>query len=116
MAVTDAELLDLDRSLARGPHLVEDAVLGASVGILIGWFSGVGRGAITNAAMGAAAGGFVSILRYSGKQWMSKHGHADLESKLGSFDSSAAKVGGYRAGLAPYPYYRASTTYPWSSH
>ena len=113
MTVTEAELLDLDRSLARGPHLVEDAVLGASVGVLIGWFSGVGRGAITNAAMGAAAGSLVSVLRYSGKQWLSKREHDKSEAVVKGYLAGLER---YRTGFAPYPYYRASTTYPWSSH
>ena len=107
--MTQTELADLDRSLAEGPCLVNDAVMGACVGILIGWFGYDGsqkRHVFVDGMQGAVAGAAVSLVTYGISQWISAKEHERERLSTGSF----------RAGFAPFPFYRASVTYPWSNH
>lgn len=107
------ELGELDRELSCGPCLVQDALLGACVGAAIGWFQGQrGRGFFSTVTQGAGAGAGVSLLRYSYCQWLSGREHAELEKKV---EKTVERVE-HLTGLAPYPLYRPSTTYPWSEH
>lgn len=100
--MTRTELSDLDRNLARGPRLIEGAVLGAGVGAVMGWLSG--DRLMTSVAHGAMGGVCVGLLLYGYEQWSSTHGHKELD-------------GRYVTGaLAPFPLYAPSVTYPWSAH
>ena len=67
MTLTRTGLSDLDRHLARGPRLVEGAVLGAGVGALLGWLSG--RRISTSAAQGAAGGVCLGLFAHGYEQW-----------------------------------------------
>lgn len=117
MPLSRSQLGDLDKALAGGPRLGDGAVLGAGVAILLGWFTDSRAGIIKNGAMGAAAGAFVNFLRYGVKQWTSKEEHEFFE----ALPPELARLSGLpapnsRVGIAPYPYYRPSVTYPWSEH
>jgi len=106
--MTRTELSDLDRHLARGPHLVNGAILGAGVGAVIGWLSG--RRVTSSVAQGAVGGVCVGLLLYGYEQWSSTRAHAVASSP--ELDERRHLVG----ALAPLPYYAPSVTYPWSAH
>ena len=103
MTLTRTELSDLDRHLARGPRLVQGAVLGAGVGAVIGWLSG--RRISSSVAQGAVGGVCVGLILHGYEHWSSVQGHKELGE------------GKHLAGaLAPFPFYAPSVTYPWSAH
>jgi hypothetical protein len=101
--VTAAGLAALHRDLDRGPRLLRSAAFGAAVGAIVSWARGAGDGdggVPTGAAWGAAAGAIVALASHGFKQWSSKSEH----------------VFPHRAGIAPWPLYRPSLSYPWSEH
>ncbi len=101
--MTRTELSDLDRHLARGPRLVQGAILGAGVGAVIGWLSG---SRITSSVMQGAVGGVcVGLILHGYEQWSSGQAHKESDGK-------PHLVG----AVAPYPFYAPSVTYPWSAH
>jgi len=108
--MTYPELADLERDLGRGPCLVQGAVFGACVGAIIGWFKGSrGNDFFENMTQGAIAGVGVNLADYGYSQWLAGRERSALKSKL-------PKTAGEFTGLAPYPLYRQSLTYPWSEH
>jgi hypothetical protein len=104
--MTRTELSDLDRHLARGPHLVNGAILGAGVGAVIGWLSG--RSVSSSVAQGAVGGVCVGLLVYGYAEWSSSRAHAAVPELEGRQNLVGA--------LAPFPFYAPSVTYPWSAH
>ncbi|HTR02658.1 MAG TPA: hypothetical protein VMN82_05630 [Thermoanaerobaculia bacterium] len=104
----EAELADLDHELAQGPKLVAGAAFGASVGALMGWLKGEsGETFFSNVAQGAGAGVALSLASYGFWQWVSGREHDCREPTLPS---------SHRTGLASWPFYRPSLSYPWSEH
>lgn len=101
--MTRTELSDLDRYLARGPRLVQGAVLGAGVGAVIGWLSG--HRITSSVAQGALGGVCVGLILHGYEQWQSTHGHKELGGEKS-----------FVGAIAPYPFYASSVTYPWSAH
>jgi hypothetical protein len=100
--VTGAQLADLDHELAEGPKLIAGAAFGASVGAIIGWLKGErGETFFSNVVQGAGAGVAVSLASHAFWQWASNSEHHLPE---------------HRTGLAPWPLYRSSLSYPWSEH
>lgn len=105
--MTHPELADLERDLSHGPCLVQGAVFGACVGAIIGWFKGShGEEFFENMTQGAIAGVGVNLADYGYSQWLAGKEKSVLE----------ARTGGEFVGVAPYPLYRQSLTYPWSEH
>jgi len=104
--MTRTELSDLDRHLARGPRLVQGAVLGAGVGAVIGWLSG--NRITSSVAQGVVGGVAVGLILHGYEQWSSTQAHAALPLEAGKE---------YLVGaLAPFPFYAPSVTHPWSAH
>lgn len=101
--MTRTELFDLDRHLARGPRLVQGAVLGAGVGAVMGWLSG--RRISSSAAQGVVGGVCVGLILHGYDQWSSAQGHKELGDEKHAVGA-----------LAPFPFYAPSVTYPWSAH
>jgi hypothetical protein len=102
--VRETELADLDHELAQGPRLMRDAVFGACVGAMIGWFgSSSGKRMLTSVAQGAGAGAAVCLASYAFGQWKSAQEHKQLGPS-------------HFAGIAPAPFYAPSLSYPWSNH
>ncbi|HYB23848.1 MAG TPA: hypothetical protein VED41_08630 [Solirubrobacteraceae bacterium] len=105
--MSGVELADLDRDLARGPLLVHGAAFGASVGAIIGWLRGErGVDFLSNVAQGAGAGAALGLASYGFWQWVSGREH----------EMRCQRRPEFRSGLAPYPLYRPSLSYPWSEH
>lgn len=95
--MTAAGLAALHRDLERGPRLLRSAAFGAAVGAIVSWARGPGDGGVpAGAAWGAAAGAAVALAAHGFKRWTSETHH--------------------RVGLAPWPLYRPSLSYPWSEH
>lgn len=100
--MTGSELVELDHDLAEGPRLVRDAAFGACIGAVVSWLGYAGGKHLLSSTMqGAGAGAAIALLSYGFEHWKSSKAH------------SAHHLTGF---LAPYPLYRASLTYPWSSH
>jgi len=100
--MTNSELSELDHDLAQGPSLARDAIFGACIGVAMTWLGYAGGKHLLSSAMqGAGAGVAIALAAYGFDQWKSSKAH------------SARHLAGF---LAPYPLYRASLTYPWSSH
>jgi hypothetical protein len=104
--MTRTELSDLDRHLARGPRLVESAVLGAGVGAVIAWLSG--SRVSSSVVQGAVGGVFLGLGLHGYEQWSSTQAHAALPLETGKEHLVGA--------LAPFPFCAPSVTYPWSAH
>ncbi len=112
--MTHPELADLERDLGRGPCLVQGAVFGACVGAMIGWFKGSrGKEFFENMTQGAISGVGVNLADYGYSQWLAKRERSLLEREALTVESRGAAE---FTGLAPYPLYRQSLTYPWSEH
>lgn len=106
--LSGVDLADLDHELAQGPKLVAGAAFGASVGAIMGWLRGErGDAFFSNVAQGAGVGVAVSLASYGFWQWVSDREHDGHEAKV---------LPSHKTGLAPYPFYRPSLSYPWSEH
>lgn len=103
----ETELVMLDHDLAQGPCLVRDAVFGACVGAVIGWFGKAdSKHLFSSIAQGAVAGTGVSLASYAFGSWKSANEHRQL----------GVPSSHLTGALAPYPFYAPSVTYSWSNH
>ena len=106
--MSGVELADLDHELAQGPKLVAGAAFGASVGAIMGWLHGErGETFFSNVLQGAGVGVALSLASYGFWQWAAGREHEAQEPKT---------LPSHKTGLAPYPFYRPSLSYPWSEH
>ena len=63
--------------------------------------------------MGAGVGTVVSLVGYAVKGFISEREHEHLSQAPTSPGLAEAS---FRTGLAPFPLYRSSLSYPWSDH
>jgi hypothetical protein len=93
--LTPLDQIELD----RGPRLLRGAGFGALVGGVVGWLQRKSGAEFRSSLYwGAGAGAAVALVRHGFIEWQDKSDRAS------------------RVGIAPWPYYRPSTTYPWSEH
>jgi len=95
------------------------ALFGATVGVATSWLKGSRAGFLGDAALGAGVGTFVALLGRGFQDWSEAKGDERLRAAP-TGPALAAQVltppSGSLVGLAPYPFYRSSLSYPWSEH
>ena len=107
--MTRVHLADLGRDSARGPRIAAGALFGAAVSVATSWAKGSREGFLGDAALGAGVGVCVALLGAGVKDFIRESG----EDQLGT---SAPNPALGRVGLAPFPFYGPSLSYPWSEH
>lgn len=111
--MTRVRLADLGQGLGRGPSIVTGALFGATVAVATSWLKGSRGGFLGDAVMGASVGTVVSLANYAVKGFIADREHEHVSEAPTSPALAEASV---RTGLAPFPFYRPSLSYPWSEH
>ena len=111
--MTRVRLADLGQGLGRGPSIVTGALFGATVAVATSWLKGSRAGFLGDAVLGASVGTVVSLVGYAAGSFISEREHEHLSEAPTSPALAEASV---RTGLAPFPFYRPSLSYPWSEH
>lgn len=76
IALTFEELKALDKRVAEGPRVAQDAAFGAFVGGVVGLLDG---GVIGGAFKGALTGAAVALVRHRYEQWLAENEHDGRE-------------------------------------
>lgn len=107
--MTRVHLADLGRDSSHGPRIAAGALFGAAVSVATSWARGSRDGFLGDAVLGGGVGVCVALLGTLVKDFVRESG----EEQLGA---SAPNPALGRVGLAPYPLYAPSLSYPWSEH
>lgn len=110
--MTRSRLADLIEGRGRGVGLASGALIGASVTVATSWLKGDRAGFFGDAVLGACVGAVAAAAGTAISDVLTSTESA----RLAEAPTSPALAEATRTGLAPYPFYRPSLTYPWSEY